>query len=207
VVNSVYALVPAGGRSQRMGRPKLALPLGGRSVLEHVVAALRSAGVAEVLVVVSQRFPQLVPLAASAGAHVHLLTEETPDMRATVKEGLGWLERQFRPHPEDGWLLVPADHPTLAPDVVRALLRASADHPDRSIFIPTFEGKRGHPALIGWKHAGGVRALRPGKGLNVYFRRNADETLEVSVASAEVLRDLDTPEDYERLQREWRSDS
>ena len=40
-----FALIPAAGRSRRMGRPKLALPLAGRSVLEHVVGALQQAGV------------------------------------------------------------------------------------------------------------------------------------------------------------------
>ncbi len=48
----IFAVVPAAGRSSRMGRPKLSLPLGGRTVLEHVVIALRQGGVDEVLVVV-----------------------------------------------------------------------------------------------------------------------------------------------------------
>ncbi len=33
----IFAVVPAAGRASRMGRPKLSLPLGGRTVLEHVV--------------------------------------------------------------------------------------------------------------------------------------------------------------------------
>src|SRR5262249_26069528 len=38
-------------------------------------------------------------------------------------------------------------------------------------------------------------------GLNVYLRQHAAETLELPVDSADVLCDLDTPEDYERLRR------
>ena len=34
-------------------------------------------------------------------------------MRATVEAGLNWLEERLRPEPEDDWLLMPADHPTL----------------------------------------------------------------------------------------------
>ncbi len=41
----MFALIPAAGKSARMGRPKLTLPLGGRTVLEHVVTALRRGGV------------------------------------------------------------------------------------------------------------------------------------------------------------------
>jgi molybdenum cofactor cytidylyltransferase len=199
----MMALVPAGGRSVRMGRPKLLLPLGTRTVLEHVIAALRHAAVAHILVVVGPHVPQLVAPAEAAGAHVLLLAGETPDMRATVEHGLRWLEERLRPRPEEGWLLVPADHPTLDAAVVRDLAAARATHPERSIFLPAFDGQRGHPALIAWKHVAGIRALPPGLGLNVYLRQQAAETVEVAVSSADVLCDLDTPEDYERLLRRF----
>jgi molybdenum cofactor cytidylyltransferase len=199
----VFALVPAGGKSERMGRPKLALPLGGRTVLEHTVGAFRRAGVGHVLVVVGPHVPELVPPAEAAGAHVCRLPQETADMRSTVEEGLRWLEEHFRPRAEDAWLLAPADHPTLSADIVRQLLQARADHPERSVFVPTWEGRRGHPALIGWKHVGGIRAHPAGQGLNTYLRQCAADLLEVPAASADVLCDLDTPADYERLRQRW----
>jgi molybdenum cofactor cytidylyltransferase len=201
----VFALVPAGGRSARMGRPKLSLPLGDRTVLEHTAGAFRRAGVEHVVVVVGPHVPELVPLAEAAGAHVCLLAEETADMRATVEQGLRWLEEYFQPGPDDAWLLAPADHPTLGADVVRQLLQARADHPGRSVFVPTWDGKRGHPALIGWKHVAGIRAHPAGQGLNTYLRQCADEIHEVPAAGADVLCDLDTPADYERLRRRWES--
>jgi molybdenum cofactor cytidylyltransferase len=200
----ILALLPAAGKSTRMGRPKLVLPLGGRTVLEHAVAALRQAGVEHVLVVVGPHVPELIPLAKAAGAAVCPLAQETPDMRATIEHGLNWVEERFHPGPDDAWLLTPADHPTLDAAVVRQLGQARAAHPDRSIFIPVFAGRRGHPTLIGWKHVAGVRAHPAGQGLNAYLRLHGAETLEVPVTSADVLRDLDTPEDYERLLRTWR---
>ncbi len=201
----LFALVPAGGKSARMGRPKLSLPLGGRMVLEHTVTAFRRAGVEHVLVVVAPHVPELVPLAEAAGAQVCRLPEETADMRATVEQGLRWLEEHCRPGADDAWLLAPADHPTLSADVVRQLLQARADHPERSVFVPTWEGHRGHPALIGWEHVAGLRAHPAGQGLNTYLRRCAAEVLEVSAGSADVLCDLDTPADYERLRQRWDS--
>jgi molybdenum cofactor cytidylyltransferase len=196
-----FAVVPAGGRSTRMGRPKLLLPLGGRTVLEHVLTALRDGGVEHTLVVVGPHVPELAPLAEAAGAHVYRLPYETADMRATVERGLSWLEERFRPRPEDGWLLVPADHPALDAGVVRQLLAARAAHPGASIFVPTSAGRRGHPTLIAWKHVAGLRARPAGEGINAYMRLHAAETAEVPAAGAGVLRDLDTPEDYERLRR------
>ncbi len=200
----IFALVPAAGHSTRMGRPKLALPLGGHTVLEHVLAALRGGGAEHILVVIGPHVAELTRLADRAGAQTLLLSEETADMRATVEAGLAWLEAKFSPKLDDAWLLAPADHPTLDAAVVQQLLAARAERPEASVIIPTFAGRRGHPALIAWKHVEGMCALPPGQGLNVYLRQQERETLEVSMATEAVLGDLDTPEDYERLRRGWR---
>jgi molybdenum cofactor cytidylyltransferase len=199
-----FALLPAGGKSTRMGRPKLSLPLAGRSVLEWVIDALQRAEVASILVVVGPHVPELAKQAESGGAQVLLLPAETADMRATVTAGLDWVEANWQPRPEDQWLLVPADHPTLEPAVVRQLQQARQTHAGGSIVIPTYQGQRGHPTLIDWKHVAGIRALPPGKGLNFYFRQHQEETLQLPLATESILWDLDTPEDYERLQYHWK---
>jgi molybdenum cofactor cytidylyltransferase len=194
----IAGLIPAAGHSRRMGRPKLALPVAGRTVLEHVILALQRAGVSPVLVVLGPHVAELSDPARAAGAEVLLLDEPTPDMRATVERGLYWIEQRHRPGPGDAWLLVPADHPTLDERIVRAVCAAR----DRaSIIVPTWDGKRGHPALIGWRHVEGIRRHPEHEGLNAYLRRFQAATLELPVASASVVDDLDTPEDYERLLR------
>jgi len=196
-----FAVVPAAGHSTRMGRPKLSLPLGDRSILENVVGALRWAEVQHIVVVAGPHTAELAPLAEAAGSHVLVLPEATADMRATVERGLRWLEERFGPRPGDGWLLVPADHARIEAAVVRQLLESRGAHPGASVIIPTYGGRRGHPVLIDWKHVAGIRAWPAGQGLNTYLRGQAAETLELAVADAGVLFDMDTPEDYERLRR------
>ncbi len=199
----IFALIPAAGQSTRMGRPKLALPRGNRSILEHVIEALRRAQVEHILVVIGPHVPELVPLAARAGAHILRLAEETPDMRTTVERGLRWLEENFQPRETDAWLLVPGDSPALDSAVVRQLLEARAARPQFSIVVPTFQGRRGHPVLIGWQHVVGIRALTANLGINSYLQQHTVETLEVPVAYEGILCDLDTPQDYERLRQTW----
>ena len=200
----IYALIPAAGKSTRMGgRTKLALPLGNRSVLEHVIDAVRRGGVEHVLVVVGPHVPELVPLAQAVGAETLLLPRETPDMRATVEAGLRSLEGRFHPQPSDNWLLVPGDHPALDADIIQQLVQARRECTDRSIIIPSFQGKRGHPTLIDWKHASEIRRRPPDEGINTYLRGHAANTLEIPVDVQTILIDLDTPADYERLARNW----
>lgn len=199
----LFAVIPAAGKSSRMGRPKLALPLGEFTIVEWVIRALFQGGAQEVLVVLGPHLSQLLPEVQRAGASALLLSEETPDMRATVELGLQHLEDHFHPDPEDDWLLVPADHPTLAPAVIRQLVQARQTHPDRTISLPTYQGKRGHPALLRWRHVPEIRRHPSDLGLNTYLRQHLHETQEVPVDSPDILLDLDTPEDYEQLQRRW----
>jgi CTP:molybdopterin cytidylyltransferase MocA len=182
-----------------MGHPKLMLPVGGSTVLERVLAAVRAGGVADVVVVVGPAMTALADAARGSGAHVLQLAVETGDMRATCIHGLDWLEARFAPASDDGWLLLPADHPTCRPDIVRALLAAAEQHPERSVVVPVHEGRRGHPVWLGWRHVAAIRALPVQQGLNVFIRQRAAETLELTWPDAEILRDLDTPEDYRRL--------
>ncbi len=198
-----FAIIPAAGTSSRMGRPKLALPLGDRTVLELVVRAFRQAGVGKILVVVGPSVPELVPLAESAGAAVLRLGQQTSEMRATVEQGLDWLEDQYHPEGRDNWLLAPADHPSLNSAVVVELLRTYTGNPQASIVVPTFHGRRGHPALLSWEHAARIKQFPAHQGLNTYLRQYASATIEMPVETPDILLDLDTPEDYQRLQARW----
>jgi molybdenum cofactor cytidylyltransferase len=192
------AVVPAGGHSKRLGRPKLVLPLAGRTVIEHVVTALRGGGCEHVVVVVGPHVPELVPLAKSAGAETCVLAAETADMRATVEHGLDWLEECYQPRPDDPWLLAPGDQPTLDARVVQQLFTAY-NREKYSVLVPSYRGRRGHPTLMAWRHASGIRDHTVGAGIDTYLRSRLHETLAIPVTQESVLDDLDTPADYERL--------
>ena len=197
-----FAIVPACGHSTRMGRPKLALPFRGHTVIECVVSALRDGGVEQVVVITGPHVPELVTPARAAGAAVLELSDPTPDMRATVEAGLAWLQERYQPTAEDWWILAPGDHPVLAADVVRELLTAAAESDDRDVIVPVHAGRRGHPALLRWRLVDAIRSMQIDRGINSLLRELTSRTRELSVNDASILVDLDTPEDYERLNGE-----
>ena len=195
----IVAIVPACGHSTRMGRPKLALPLGGGTVLGHLVTALREGGADRVVVVIGPHVPELAAIANAAGADVLQLPVLTADMRATIEHGLRWIAENVQPQP-DGWLLAPADHPAVMADTVRRLCESYRASPGQ-VAVPVHGGKRGHPTLIPWRLAAEVPRIPAGQGINALLRSAA--TVEVLVASAGVLSDLDTPDDYDRIRQTW----
>jgi CTP:molybdopterin cytidylyltransferase MocA len=64
---SCLAVVPAAGRSRRMGRPKLLLPWGETTVIGATVAALHGGGIAEVVLVAPPGGGGLARWAAAEG--------------------------------------------------------------------------------------------------------------------------------------------
>lgn len=195
----IAAVVPAAGHSQRMGRPKLILPVGGRSVISRVVTALRGGGVARVVVVAppadAAGASVLHAEAEAAGAELVIPATRPPDMRASVEHALDRLE--VGRFPPTTVLLVPADSPGLGPDLV-ALVVAAARADAGSIVVPVVGGRRGHPVALPWPVALETRGLPAGVGVNALLGLFAPKVVELGVSDPGAVGDLDTPDDYER---------
>lgn len=195
----IAALVPAAGRSTRMGRPKLVLPIGGRAVIARLVHALRVGGAEPVVVVTPPRdepgAAALVAEAAGAGATVLPCPSPTADMRATVEIGIDALARCARP--PLALLLAPGDSPGITPDLVARIIESFRADPSR-IVVPRVGPRRGHPVAIPWELAALIPALPPGIGVNALLAEHADRVATLEMDDPGAVADLDTPEDYQR---------
>ncbi len=184
-----------------MGRPKLLLPLGGVTVIEGVVTALRRGGAERVIVVAppaeSPEGPALAAAIARAGAEVLSPESRPAEMRQSVELGLVALAND----PPPRWvILCPGDAPGLTPKLVANLLELAARRRD-CIVIPSHEGRRGHPIVLPWDVAAEVRTLPPDVGVNALVARHADRVIELPVPDPGLIADLDTPEDLDRWSR------
>lgn len=196
----VFAVVPAAGHSRRMGHPKLLLSLRGELVISRLLKVLRQPPVEDVAVVVRRSDTELAAAVDGAGGTAVFPETDPPDMRTSVVEGLRALNARYSPAANDVWLLVPADHPLIEPAVLPELLRAwSTLQPD--ILLPTYHGRRGHPALFCWGLVTQINALPPDRGLNALRELPGIRVVEHETTCPGVTLDLDTPEDWERLNR------
>ena len=192
-----FAVVPAAGRSRRMGQPKLLLPLGDQTLFEHLVSAWTASGVERVVVVIHPNDKKLAELARNSGADVVVPDRPPEEMKISVRLGLEWIEANCRPAETDAWLLAPADMPRLDSGAIDAVLSAYTPAEPR-IIVPKHKGRRGHPVLFPWKLAADVARLGPNEGVSELFSRH--EFFELDYPDPCVLDDVDTPEDYERLE-------
>jgi len=181
-----------------MGRPKLLLPLGASTVIAQMLSALRHPEIAATIVVVRPDDEPLRAAVAGCGATPLQPSMPPPEMRQSVEHALRHIEARFRPRADDGWLLAPADHPLLAPQVITRMITEWRRSP-RMIVVPVYRGRRGHPSLFPFRLAAEVFNLPADQGLNSLLKVHATEIVQIDTDSPAVAADLDTPEDYARL--------
>ncbi|MBX9654172.1 nucleotidyltransferase family protein [bacterium] len=198
----IFAIVLAGGESRRMGTNKLALPLGGKSVLRRIVDQLNQSALDRVMVILGptarDQSEDVPPPAAALN-----LSKQTSDMRSTLAEGLQQLVRDETPNDEDGVLVVLGDQPTIRAAIVNQLCDCYRVN-SGNIIVASFHGKRGHPSLLPWKLLRSMENLPPDQGLNSLIRTNEERVIALEVNDLAVLEDLDVPADYDALkERNW----
>jgi molybdenum cofactor cytidylyltransferase len=195
----LFAVIPAAGRSRRMGRPKLLLPLGRTTVIGRLLTTLAAADV-EAFVLVRPADEALRAEATRCGAVVVQPDNPPPEMRISVEQLLRAIEDQRSPNSEDGWLLIPADHPLLSPATLQTLIEVWQKSPAQ-IVLPTCNARRGHPTLLPWSLAADVNALPANVGINHLIRQHPELVSEIPVEDPTVVLDIDTPADYQQAQQ------
>jgi molybdenum cofactor cytidylyltransferase len=204
----IAAVVPAAGRSVRMGRPKLLLPIDGATMVARVVTALRAGGVERVIVVAppdAAAFgPELAAEARRAGAEVVVPETQPAEMRDSIELGLALLERGIPPRHV---LICPGDTPGITRELVTQLLECAGRLPER-IVIPCHAGRRGHPIVVPWSLALGVRSLPSAAGVNGLVAGQSDRITLVMADTPDLIRDVDTPDELDQWRdRRARGDS
>ena len=193
------AVVPAAGRSRRMGADKILLPFAGATMLETVVGKLAAAGVVRTVAILRPDLSEAERLVRSAGAEVVVNPDPDQEMIVSIRLGIERLEGSV-----DAFFVWPADHPAVRPSTLARL--AAAASRDRAV-IPVFQGRRGHPAVVGAGLVADIARLPADGGLRQLWRSRSDAVRELAVDDPGVLENLDDPEAYERARRRVGSDS
>jgi CTP:molybdopterin cytidylyltransferase MocA len=186
----VAGLVLAAGAGRRFGMPKALVAYQGRLLVQRAVDTLRAAGCARTLVVL--------------GASAERVRSEASDLPETVvnadwASGMGSSLRAGLAGLADGAaeaaVVLLVDMPGVTAEAVqRVITYASAD----ALVMGGYDGRRGHPVLLGRSHWAGVAATATGdKGARDYLRAHAGEVRVVPVGDVAEDSDIDVPADLD----------
>jgi len=90
------------------------------------------------------------------------------------------------------------DHPAVSEATVERVV-ASFRQCGAPVVIPTYQGRRGHPVLLGRQLFEELLGLSGDAGADSVVRRYRPATQYVEVEDEGVVIDVDDPEDYRRL--------
>lgn len=179
----IPVLVLAAGRATRFGSDKRgALLANGQTVLQSTLARVRAAGLEPRLVLAPGD-----PLLSEPGAIV--APGCAKGMGRSIADAVAQLEGVA------GCLVLPADMPFVAPQSLRAVAAALAEHP---IAVPVSGGQRGHPVGFAASLFAELQALQGDVGARTIVARHAARVIEVAVQDPGILWDIDTPADLSR---------
>jgi molybdenum cofactor cytidylyltransferase len=194
---AIAAVVAAAGRSTRMGEPKQLLPWGDRTVLGAVALHLAEAGAQPVLCVVGHRATEMAAALGDAPAQLinnpdYLNGEMLSSYQAGVRHLLAGADSHL------GALLALGDQPHVPVDVLRQVIAQARQTPEL-IVIPSYEKRRGHPFYLPaglWQE---LLSLSYEESLRTLLQRHQESITYVNVGTDAILRDMDTPADYQAL--------
>jgi molybdopterin-guanine dinucleotide biosynthesis protein A len=195
---TVGGIVLCGGRSTRMGRPKLSLPFGDEVLLQRVVRILGE--VVTPVVVVAAPDQELPPLPAN----VRVVRDELEGLGplAGIAGGLEALTGVT-----DAAYVSACDAPLLRPEFVREIVASLGSH---ELAIPR-DGKFHHPlaAVYRTSLAPRVRGLLAAGRMRPLFLVEESDAVEIDVETLrgvdpalDSLRNVNTPDEYAAVLRD-----
>ena len=189
----IWALVLAAGESKRMGESKQLLPFEKTTILETVIDHIAQSTVDETLIVLGANRGKIEDVTKD----LHVKSVYNPDF----KEGmLSSVQKGFDALPEEAEavLVFLGDQPRISSSVIDQIIIAYRSS-EKSIVLPAFDNKRGHPVLISTKYREEIALLNPQIGLRELIHNHPEDILEVEIDSSAILEDIDTPDDYKDL--------
>ena len=191
----IGAIVLAAGLSTRMGSPKMLLKWGSTTVIEQVVDSLNQAGVDEVVVVAGALYEEIKKLLDKRDVIVVVNPNyRNGEMTDSLQTGLSELSQSTA-----AAMIVLGDQPFVSPKTMRTLTQAF-EKTSHNIVMPSINNRRGHPWIIRRILWDEIMELQAPLTMRDFMRSNQEDIHYVLVEDENIVKDMDTPEDYRRMQ-------
>lgn len=191
VHEQIAGVVLAAGGSSRLGWPKQLLPWRGKPLVYTVAKTALSAGLSPVVVVIGSHGEEVKQALRDLPVTFVHNPEWEAGQSASVKAGLRAL-----PEMVGGAVFLLSDQPQIPVTLIRLLVETHAQTLS-PIVAPQVDGQRGNPVLFDRDTFADFMALEGDAGGRRLFSHH--QATWVEWYDRDLLLDVDTPEDYEKL--------
>jgi len=190
----VGAVILAAGKSERMKQNKLLLILNNKTLIETVLDALSAAEINEQVVVLGYKLEEIVEVIKPrlGKVKIALNVDYEKGMTSSFQTGLIVISNV------DAVFLVLGDQLVLDPNLLKKMVGIMETNPDALIVCPMYKGKKGHPLLFRRHLFGEIMSLREDQTIRDVVHAHTDKLMTVEAPEWSIM-DIDTPEDYARI--------
>jgi len=200
LANNIKGIVLFAGESKRMGKLKPLLPIGEEIVVETVLKEYLASSLSEVALVLGYRADDVKKTIdekiSSNKLKVVVNKDFKKEMLSSIQVGLAEIKDA------EGILIGLGDQVLITCDIINEL---TENYIKDKVFIPTFQGRKGHPIIIPYTMRNEILAMDAEKTtLKDVLGRHSDIINFLEMKSEGVLIDMDTKEEYERIKDIWK---
>lgn len=191
----IAGLILASGRSERFGaQNKLLAPFGGIPIVRHTLTAYVRAELQPVFLVVGHQAEAVEAAAQGLGVTV----VDNPDYRSGQSRALVRGIRALPPECEAVVVGV-GDQPLLTESIIGRLTTRYRET-GATLVVPRYRGVRGNPVLFDRSHFDELQSVAGDQGGRSVVARHAADILWVDIDDPRPAIDIDTKDDYRRVQ-------
>ena len=195
VGKDIHAVLLAAGRSERMGRNnKLLLNVDGIPLVRKSAINILNSNVTSMTVVTG--FDENKIINALSGLNVNFVKNINfqEGLSSSLKAGLA----NITPTPS-AVIICLADMPKIQPEHINQLIENFNPLKGWEICIPTNNGKRGNPVLIGSRFFPYIFETNGDFGAKQIMKQHSDKIVEVEIGTSDIHFDIDTQDEYENF--------
>ena len=187
------AVILSAGASSRMGRPKALLPYREGTFLEHLIHATRHPRMGVTRVVLGAGAETIQTVAKLDPSLVVLNPDWEKGQLSSICAGI----RSLIGIDTDGMVLCPVDHPLVSAGLVGELVDRFYSE-GKAIVVPSYKGRRGHPAIFSSALYAELLAAPMDQGARAVLWAHPGEVLEVPTDEEGVVLNLNDPDMLKR---------
>ena len=187
------AVILAAGGSSRMGQPKQLLQFRGSSLLRRAITTAQAVPAEQVIVVLGCAADKLLPEVEATSATIVLNDQWMEGVSTSLRGGLAAVSSDAR-----GVFIYPADMPLVTTEALRELARRQQVS-GRPAAMTEAGGVRGVPVFITRSLFPALMIQEGDVGGAQYLRAHPEAVEAVHFDDPDLIRDVDRPEDYNRL--------
>ena len=194
----ISAIILAAGESKRMGaQNKLLLPFGEKTLIENIVDTVLASQVSEVIVVLGHESARIRDVLRNRKVRFAINLDFEEGMTTSIQTGVRTISPQAK-----GFMICLSDLLFIKVKEFNKLLHAfekDLTKNEYSIVLPSFQGQRGNPVIFSVSYKSAILEHRGKNGCRGVIKQNPEHVFEQVMETANILKDIDTKEDYQSL--------